>query len=661
MLPEGLDERFRDLRRRPTARASLRADRERAVEQIVFGTGKELWIPAEPLGCARNEAPPRRVERPREGDALAGLDADGRPVLVRDAFGLHGEPPAAVLAHPGESADTFVIGSRLLTWDGSRLEIVGFLTHRDVSHVTWIDYGGDGRPVRFATAGVAYNALGKGGEVAWCEWRGPRCMAVRKLRSDERGRWHAELRAGDYDADGLVRVRGAYSGRALEPDSARAALAALEAVETIWDRARDGADADPLPPADALAIWVDAVAAAARRVVGSRPASEPFLVKVLPSFHLDEEPYVVVADRAHREAIAGRVDAREAVNRLRSPEIPLLPELDEAGRRAWRSLRQARVDSAQPAAAEMLQRRLAEGRWPNDALPMVFGMGADPWQLAARVMGQDRVDGLLALFPPLRAVPRVESAPGSRDDLLGLLRAFGLPEQLADGAEWGIALLPRGRGRSRLGGRPDLPTGTPWPTSDGRALTHLATIVLSELPAIEGRDRLPADGSLSFFADLTEEGELWEPVVAGEDDRVRIVGVSAGEETYQPEPPEDDRDEDDVQAVLRQRRIRFAPVLTIPEVPTDLSPGHRILYERLYDALLEVTLRANEPGHLMLGHPAVVQEDPREPGQVNVLHIGYDEALGFEFLDAADLTFFGDADDVAAERWERLTVSPDSH
>ena len=211
---------------------------------------------------------------------------------------------------------------------------------------------------------------------------------------------------------------------------------------------------------------------------------------------------------------------------------------------------------------------------------------------------------------------------------------------------WG--LVPRGGGtdRSRLGGRADLPEDTAWPTSGGRALTHLATIDLSELPAFDGRDLLPADGDLVFFADLTQEGELWEEVVVGEDDRVRILHVPPGTPTHEPEPPRDDRDEYDSPAVLRRRRIAFRPVLTMPERPEGLDAAQQLAYDKLYGALLEVTPALEEPGHLLLGHPSVVQYDPRSPGQVSLLHVGHDEALGFEFLDGGDLTFYGDADDV---------------
>ena len=42
-----------------------------------------------------------------------------------------------------------------------------------------------------------------------------------------------------------------------------------------------------------------------------------------------------------------------------------------------------------------------------------------------------------------------------------------------------------------------------------------------------------------------------------------------------------------------------------------------------------------------------------EPGELNVLHIGWDVELGFMFLDGGDLTFHGPT-------WDRLTVTPQS-
>jgi hypothetical protein len=159
-----------------------------------------------PLDPPKNAAPPHAVEAPAEHHALAGLDDDGRPVLVRGAFGLDGERPRAVLAHPGEERDEFVLHSRVLRWDGPRLEVIGFLTHSSVSHVTRVEHDAAGRPIRFATAGVPYNALGKGAELAECVWEGDRCVRVERRVAGDRGRIHEETRTGEYDEAGLVRV-----------------------------------------------------------------------------------------------------------------------------------------------------------------------------------------------------------------------------------------------------------------------------------------------------------------------------------------------------------------------------------------------------------------------------------------------------------------------
>ncbi len=56
-------------------------------------------------------------------------------------------------------------------------------------------------------------------------------------------------------------------------------------------------------------------------------------------------------------------------------------------------------------------------------------------------------------------------------------------------------------GCSRLGGQPDLPPGTAWPTFDGRPLAFLAQLDLAELSSFpQFASGLPADGLLSFFS-----------------------------------------------------------------------------------------------------------------------------------------------------------------
>jgi uncharacterized protein YwqG len=131
---------------------------------------------------------------------------------------------------------------------------------------------------------------------------------------------------------------------------------------------------------------------------------------------------------------------------------------------------------------------------------------------------------------------------------------------MADDAAWGVALLPGGNGDSRLGGRPQI--ASPWPVNDGRGLTHLASIVLEEVPEFPGREHLPSEGTLVFFVDFSIESEGWGPAVAGES-VFELIYVPAGAEVATAEPPDEPRGHYDVPVLLQERRVRFAPLLTV--------------------------------------------------------------------------------------------------
>ncbi len=75
-------------------------------------------------------------------------------------------------------------------------------------------------------------------------------------------------------------------------------------------------------------------------------------------------------------------------------------------------------------------------------------------------------------------------------------------------------------GASRMGGRPDLPPGEPWPSRDGWPLSFIVQV---DLATVDTGGILPADGLLSLFYDAVdmpwgrEEGDedgtvvLWTP------------------------------------------------------------------------------------------------------------------------------------------------------
>ena len=162
----------------------------------------------------------------------------------------------------------------------------------------------------------------------------------------------------------------------------------------------------------------------------------------------------------------------------------------------------------------------------------------------------DRYTGRFAR-PPLAGDLR----PRDRDELAVLLEGAGLTDaeaaSIVADAEWSIQFVPGRAGVSRLGGAPVLATSTPWPHADDRPLTHLATIAMAELPAVEGRDYLPEDGVLSFFADLSEEGELVDAVEPGEGALAAVIHTAPGVPTHEPEPPGERLDELRVESTAR--------------------------------------------------------------------------------------------------------------
>ncbi|RJG23791.1 YwqG family protein [Paenibacillus thiaminolyticus] len=61
------------------------------------------------------------------------------------------------------------------------------------------------------------------------------------------------------------------------------------------------------------------------------------------------------------------------------------------------------------------------------------------------------------------------------------------------------------RGRSRVGGSPDLPPQAEWPlTADGEPMTFLAQLNLEQLAACDSLKRLPVRGMLYFFIGIDE-------------------------------------------------------------------------------------------------------------------------------------------------------------
>jgi hypothetical protein len=392
-------------------------------------------------------------------------------------------------------------------------------------------------------------------------------------------------------------------------------------------------------------VWAEAAARAVVKVA-SRASGDDSLALVHAALRRSDDaaPEITVvrsSDLADRAAVRAAIFDGHFGRSVRE-------YLSPTGARAFAALDWLPVAEL----VDALQAELGSAPWPV----LVSG----PHDAAARAHRRFTPEEMNTLFGgEPKVFPTVDARPLTREALTELVAAFELPDWLATRAGWGLALVPGGVGVSRIGGRPDLPHGE-WPLNDGRGLTHLATIALAELPEIEGREDLPLDGALVFFADFSEEHEGWGPA-DGNDPVIRILHVPAGAATRSAEPPDEPRDDRDVPVEIGERRVRFEPVLTLPDVdPDDLSDDEWEAYMRLTEGFDAVTPGLGADAHLMLGHPSVVQVDPREPGEINLLHLDYDEELNFMYGDAGDVTFYGTAEDIRAGQWNRVKAMPNS-
>lgn len=200
------------------------------------------------------------------------------------------------------------------------------------------------------------------------------------------------------------------------------------------------------------------------------------------------------------------------------------------------------------------------------------------------------------------------------------------------GLAWAVLLEGGGTGESKLGGLPRLDSDYKWPTHAGRPLTHLATIVLEEVPRVQGTEILPETGNLAFFALLDELVEPIDPETRIRS-AVRIIysGVTTIGHCVTPDPGP---------VVLPERLIRFEPELQ----------GHHC----------DGRDRPAEPNHQLLGHPTMTQGDPRHEGDVSLLHLGWDEPLQITHPGGGGMLVFGAAHRVRAMEWDRLTWWPTS-
>lgn len=180
--------------------------------------------------------------------------------------------------------------------------------------------------------------------------------------------------------------------------------------------------------------------------------------------------------------------------------------------------------------------------------------------------------------------------------------AVGLARTLMDD---GAILI----GASKLGGAPDLPADVVWPEWDGKPLTFMAQINLTELDLSPFNELLPSTGVLAFFYESTSQP--WGDTPPEGAARV-IYSNDSSTPLQRRQHPVMEIDKWYTVKALPAARITPKPIWTCrcydyPDNPPYLSETQSENYNRLYSSVYA----AIQPKHMMLGHAYPQQTDVR--------------------------------------------------
>jgi hypothetical protein len=159
--------------------------------------------------------------------------------------------------------------------------------------------------------------------------------------------------------------------------------------------------------------------------------------------------------------------------------------------------------------------------------------------------------------------------------------------------------LPVAAGSSRLGGLPELPAGTPWPSRGGKPMQLLAQINCAELVPFREHTLLPAEGTLHFF--MQDCGEECLVTLTASEVPLLVAAAPAGAGTPG--------------FILPQFPVRFAPIPTLPHPETKefaalgLDEGDAELVLNALGTLLEDIRRQEHALHGIGGYPEAIQGD----------------------------------------------------
>jgi hypothetical protein len=175
-------------------------------------------------------------------------------------------------------------------------------------------------------------------------------------------------------------------------------------------------------------------------------------------------------------------------------------------------------------------------------------------------------------------------------------------------------------GVSKIGGLPDLPPGVLWPQIEGKAISFLAQIRLSDLRGMPGAETLPDSGLLAFFHDADgrtnhdAEGKWCWPV--RHRGGTRVIHFE-GDTFVRAEPPDKDRPRAERPRVFHPYPVercvseRMMPPMESPFYEAlDDEPHDQDWYFRFSSVAAMSGDDRERPAHRLLGYTSELQGDP---------------------------------------------------
>jgi uncharacterized protein YwqG len=186
-------------------------------------------------------------------------------------------------------------------------------------------------------------------------------------------------------------------------------------------------------------------------------------------------------------------------------------------------------------------------------------------------------------------------------------------------------------GASHLGGKPDLPKGTKWPTLAGYPLAFALQVDLADVASFDRDELLPKKGLLSFFvADaVVHDGSL----EYGSGKVLFFPDAQGLIATDMPEPTRAQRENGFGRTFYPLCKLTFATELQLP------SSSHASVRKAKLDDVKyeEIAGDLGPPRHHLLGHRAGYDEAAKD--ERVLLQLASDDPSGMEWGDVEELVF----------------------